>query len=149
MFDLSKIAFVSALTLVTALATAVNEFTKAFDFAPFWSDVLLLVGTIAVAAYLFGESSKYRVIVVRQSSIRKFMRFVGAYMLPGFVAFLALVNAIRPLESVASGPWSACGAVASGCPRHVPSCVKLYEIGAGKLCANVSHSTVRGFSTHR
>jgi hypothetical protein len=129
MFDLSKIAFVSALTLVTALATAVNEFTKAFDFAPFWSDVLLLVGTIAVAAYLFSESSKYRVVIVSQSSVRKFLRFVGAYMLPGFVVCLALLNAIRPLDSLAAGPWSACGTVTSRCNSsgYGPSCVKLYD----------------------
>jgi hypothetical protein len=129
MFDLSKIAFVSALTLVTALATAVNEFTKAFDFAPFWSDVLLLMGTLAVATYLFAESSKYRVVVVSQSSIRKFVRFVGAYMLPSFVACLALVNAVRPLESLSSGSWTACGTIASRCntPGSPPSCVKLYD----------------------
>jgi hypothetical protein len=131
--DIKKVAFFGGVAIVTSSVAALNEFTKLFDFAPLWSDLLISLGIFITAGYLVTQvRASHTVLVVKipQGLLRYNLKVIGAYCIPLFVAILGVLTAIRPISNIAAGSWSACGSVS---PELIPTsceqakCINLYD----------------------
>jgi len=123
--DTTKIAIIAALAVVTSSVTALNEFTKIFDFAPFWSDLLVALGTMSAAAYLLARARFERIVVARHSALRRIFGAATSYFLPVFIALLGVITIVHPIGNVVHGSWLACGVVETQCGQ--PRCIRLFD----------------------
>jgi len=147
--DTTKIAIIAALAVVTSSVTALNEFTKIFDFAPFWSDLLVALGTMSAAAYLLARARSERIVVARHSALRRIFGAATSYFLPVFIALLGVITIVHPIGNVVHGSWLACGVVETQCGQ--PRCIRLFdERERGKQPVNVFRSIAQiTFRRHR
>jgi len=125
--DEGKPASVAILTLATASVAAVNEFTTAFSFAPFWTDIGVSVAVLGTALYFLsfvvriekgiGEGQVFPSVRFRLDALH----LIAAGLL--FVLFT--IGIARPIHNALTGEWKVCGSFISTCQKN--SCISLYD----------------------
>jgi hypothetical protein len=118
--------FATLLGVCTSAMAAVNEFTNAFQFEPFWVDIGFALAAVGVAAYLLrsmispggaDRSTQRRRLEINLDPVR----VAAAVVL--LVIFSVSVG--RPIRNVVAGDWTVCGTVVSACEKN--SCVRLLD----------------------
>jgi hypothetical protein len=119
--------FVTILAIGTSAIAAVNEFTNAFQFEPFWVDVGFALAALGVALYLLrsmisgakadGSTQGRRRLQMNLDPVRAAM---GIILL---VIFSLSIG--RPIRNAVAGDWTVCGTFVSACEKN--SCIRLFD----------------------
>jgi hypothetical protein len=119
--------FVAVLTVGASSMAAVNEFTNAFQFEPFWVDFGFAAAVLGIALYFLGSMFAFESTSPASRNVGRLgFRFAPLRFAAAMVLILIFAVSIgRPVHNALAGDWTVCGTFVSICGKN--SCVRLWD----------------------